>query len=336
MPAVPGSRVVADAAAAGARHDPPRGGAGGRRRGEGPAHADPLARGPGAARGAQRAARRARRGRRRAFVARGPAEGDRPAHAAPTPGRWRSRAGPTPGPRTRGTPRRPRRLPPAPPARARRAACARTAARAAGAQAGGEPAAEAGAAPEGPRRNGFLVYRRIGGAAFGEPLVGEPLDGAQPPSTPGPRWARPPATSSGRWPRPTRSSRARPRTRPASTVRDVAAPAAPAGVAVLPREGGLEVLWGPSADATSPATASIATAPGGPRERIAEVGTNRSAWLDETAAAGRRLRLHGGRLRPGRQRERARRAGGGEPPVSRRRRVDERSGPAISSPRASA
>jgi len=68
--------------------------------------------------------------------------------------------------------------------------------------------------------------------------------------------------------------------------RDVSAPAAPAGVAVLPREGGLEVLWGPSADADLAGYRVYRAAPGAPRERIAEVGTNRSAWLDETARRG--------------------------------------------------
>ena len=68
--------------------------------------------------------------------------------------------------------------------------------------------------------------------------------------------------------------------------RDVTAPATPAGVAVLPREGGLEVLWGPSADADLAGYRVYRAAAGAARERIAEAATNRSSWVDDTARRG--------------------------------------------------
>ena len=156
---------------------------------------------------------------------------------------------------------------------------------AAGARAGSEPVAEAGATPVAPRRNGFLVYRRIGGAAFGEPLVGEPLDG---------RSLLDPGVPLGATAcyvvRAVASTEPLVESAPSNEacvdMRDITAPAAPAGVAVLPREGGLEVIWAPSADADLAGYRVYRTAPGTPREKIAEVGTNRSSWLDETARRG--------------------------------------------------
>ncbi len=129
------------------------------------------------------------------------------------------------------------------------------------------------------------MYRRIGSAAFGEPLVGEPLE-ERSLLDPG----APQGATACYVVRAVASTEPLVESAPSNEacvdVRDVAAPAAPAGVAVLPREGGLEVLWGPSADADLAGYRVYRTAPGAPRERMAEVGTNRSAWLDETARRG--------------------------------------------------
>ena len=151
--------------------------------------------------------------------------------------------------------------------------------------AGGEPVAQAGAVPEGPRRNGFFVYRRIGGAAFGEPLVGEPLaerslvDPGVPLGTTACYVVRAVASTEP-------LVESAPSNEACVDMRDVTVPAAPSGVAVLPREGGLEVLWGPSTDADLAGYRVYRAAAGGPREKLAEVGTNRSAWLDQTARRG--------------------------------------------------
>jgi hypothetical protein len=156
---------------------------------------------------------------------------------------------------------------------------------AAGARAGSEPVAEGEATPEGPRRNGFLVYRRLGGTAFGEPLVGEPLE-QRSLLDPG----APQGATACYVVRAVASTEPLVESAPSNEacveVRDIAPPAAPAGLAVLPREGGLEVLWGPSADADVAGYRVYRTTPPAPRERVAEVGTNRSAWLDETARRG--------------------------------------------------
>ncbi len=155
----------------------------------------------------------------------------------------------------------------------------------AGARAGGEAVAGAEATTEGPRRSGFLVYRRIGSSAFGEPLVGEPLE-QRSLLDPG----APQGATACYVVRAVASTEPLVESAPSNEacveVRDVAAPAAPAGVAVLPREGGLEILWGPSVDTDVAGYRVYRVAPGASRERVAEVGTNRSAWLDETARRG--------------------------------------------------
>lgn len=204
---------------------------------------------------------------------------------APTPGPLMSPGGAlAPGPRPTAP------LPPAGPAAAAPTSAppvqpAPAPPPAVGAIAGGEPVAQAVAVPEGPRRSGFFVYRRIGGAAFGEPLVGEPL---------AERSLVDPGVSLGTTAcyvvRAVASTEPLVESAPSNEacvdMRDVTAPAAPSGVAVLPREGGLEVLWGPSADADLAGYRVYRAAAGGPREKVAEVGTNRSAWLDETARRG--------------------------------------------------
>jgi len=203
---------------------------------------------------------------------------------------------PTPGPlMVPGGPRPPAPRPTAPPSPAGPPAPAPASAPgvqpapaqppAVGASAGAEPVAQAGATPQGPRPNGFLVYRRIGGAAFGEPLVGEPLverslvDPGVPLGATACYVVRAAASTEP-------LVESAPSNEACVDMRDVTAPGAPAGVAVLPREAGLEVLWGPSADAGLAGYRVYRAAPGGPREKIAEVGTNRSAWLDETARRG--------------------------------------------------
>jgi hypothetical protein len=154
---------------------------------------------------------------------------------------------------------------------------------AAGAPRGGEPIAAV--APEGPRRHGFLVYRRIGSAAFGESLIGEPLEGRSlvDPGAPLGATACYVVRAVGSTDPLVESA---PSNEACVDNRDVSAPVAPGGMAVLPREGGLEVLWGPSGDADIAGYRVYRAAPGAPRERIGEVGPNRSAWLDETAQRG--------------------------------------------------
>jgi len=148
-----------------------------------------------------------------------------------------------------------------------------------------KPAGEAETAPEGPRTSGFLVYRRLGGAAYDAPLVEEPLERRGLSDTLVPRGATAcyvvRAASSTE---PLIESA--PSNEACVEVRDVSAPARPTGLAVLPREGGLEVLWSPSAEADLAGYRVYREAPGGPPEKVADVGSGRAAWLDETAERG--------------------------------------------------
>ena len=279
----------------------PRGRAGHRGPREGPANADHVARRPGAARA--RPASSAPRSPRTASRSRGTGSGrrrwPRPRRAAP--GARGSRAGRSlRAPDPRHPPGRPAAaVPPGPvpPAPA------------------SPPAAGATAGSDARRRG--RARRRARGATASSCTA---ASGARPSasrssasrsrsaasSTPAPPWARPPATWSARWPRPTRSSRARRRTRPASTCATSSRPRRPREWPCCPARAASRSSGAPSADADLAGYRVYRTAAGGPRERLAEVGTNRSAWLDDDGAAGRRLRLHGGRLRPGRQRERRR------------------------------
>jgi hypothetical protein len=145
-------------------------------------------------------------------------------------------------------------------------------------------AATADETPATPRQAGFLVYRRIGAAGFGDPLGGEPLDR---------RTFDDPAAPTGATVcyvvRAVASLEPLIESAPSNEacieVRDLAAPAGPAGLAVLPRAGGLELLWSPSAAPDLAGYRVYRTRPGGQPERIAEVAAERSSWIDEGAAS---------------------------------------------------
>ena len=147
------------------------------------------------------------------------------------------------------------------------------------------PGAAAPAAAPGPRRSGFLVYRRVGDSAFDSPIVEEPLERRTAEDTGAPVgsavcYVVRAVTSTDPLVESAPSNEA------CVAVRDIAAPDPPAGLAVLPREGGLELLWSPSAAADIAGYRVYRTAPGGPRERLAEVGAERTSWLDTTAVRG--------------------------------------------------
>jgi len=150
---------------------------------------------------------------------------------------------------------------------------------------GSEPAGEAGAAPEEPRTSGFFVYRRLGGAAYDAPLVEEPLERRSLSDTLVPRGATAcyvvRAASSTE---PLIESA--PSNEACVEVRDIAPPAPLAGLAVLPREGGLEVLWSPSAEADLAGYRVYREAAGGTPEKVADVESSHAAWLDETVERG--------------------------------------------------
>jgi hypothetical protein len=152
-------------------------------------------------------------------------------------------------------------------------------------KAGPAPAVTGEAAAEGPRTSGFLVYRRLGGAAYDAPLVEEPLERRTLRDTLVPR-----GTTACYVVRAVASTQplveSAPSNEACTEVRDIAAPAAPSGLAVLPREGGLEILWSPSGEPDLAGYRVYRAGPDGAPARLAEVGTGRAAWLDRTAERG--------------------------------------------------
>jgi hypothetical protein len=156
---------------------------------------------------------------------------------------------------------------------------------AAGAKGESPPAGEAGAAAEVPRTSGFFVYRRLGTAAYDAPLAEEPLERRGLSDTLVPR-----GTTACYVVRAVASTAPLVESAPSNEacveVRDRAPPAPPAGLAGLPREGGREVLWSPSAEADLAGYRVYRAAADGAPEKIAEFGPGRAAWLDEAAARG--------------------------------------------------
>jgi hypothetical protein len=69
-------------------------------------------------------------------------------------------------------------------------------------------------------------------------------------------------------------------------VRDIVAPAAPTGLAVLPQERGLEVVWSPSPESDLAGYRVYRAVAGGAPARLAEVAAGTTTWLDTSAQAG--------------------------------------------------
>ncbi len=137
------------------------------------------------------------------------------------------------------------------------------------------------------RRNGFFVYRRIGDATYGGPLGAEPLELRNFKDATAPLGARvcyvvravgspDPLVESG------------PSNEACVVMRDITPPAAPAGIAVLPREGGLELIWSPSSEQDL-AGYRVSRAPaGGEAKEIAKLDPAITSYLDESAQRGTR------------------------------------------------
>jgi hypothetical protein len=135
------------------------------------------------------------------------------------------------------------------------------------------------------RTTGFFVYRRVGSAPYGVPLVEEPLDRRALTDSLVPVGAKAcyvvravasvqPLVESA------------PSNEACVDVRDVTPPAPPAGLAALPREGGLEILWSPSAEPDLAGYRVYRAGEGAEPQRVAEVPADRSSWLDESAQHG--------------------------------------------------
>jgi len=134
-------------------------------------------------------------------------------------------------------------------------------------------------------QGGFFVYRRVDEAAYDAPLGDAPLDRPSFEDT-----GVPPGATACYVVRAVASTdplvESAPSNEACVAVRDIAAPATPAGLAVLPRDAGLEVLWSPSPETDLAGYRVYRTAPGGQAERVAELPTNQASWLDGTAQRG--------------------------------------------------
>jgi hypothetical protein len=136
-----------------------------------------------------------------------------------------------------------------------------------------------------PRSHGFSVYRRLESGTYGAPLNDEPLEGRlftdvhAPLDTTVCYAIR--AVGSVE---PLIESAAS--NEVCLEVRDIAPPSPPSGLAVVPREGGLEVVWSPSPEPDVAGYRIYRAIGEGEAERVGEVPAETTVWLDPTAEAG--------------------------------------------------
>lgn len=137
------------------------------------------------------------------------------------------------------------------------------------------------------RRNGFFLYRRRDDAPYGAPLASEPLELRNHKDTTAPLQTRvcyvaravassDPLIESG------------PSNEACVVMRDITPPAAPAGIAVLPRAAGLELIWSPSGEQDLAGYRVLRSSPGGDPRKIADLEPGKTSYLDESAQRGAR------------------------------------------------
>jgi hypothetical protein len=135
------------------------------------------------------------------------------------------------------------------------------------------------------RHHGFRVYRRIEAGIYGLPLNREPQEKRRFADTAAPLGATScyviravgsvdPLIESA------------PSNEVCLDVRDVAPPSPPTGLAVVPRGGGLEVVWSPSSDPDLAGYRVYRAAAEGEASRVGEVPAGATAWLDTSTEAG--------------------------------------------------
>jgi hypothetical protein len=145
---------------------------------------------------------------------------------------------------------------------------------------GAEPAADASS---GPRIHGFRVYRRIPPGVYRLPLNPDPLEERSFTDRAAPLGAH--ACYAVR-----AVASLDPLIESASSnevcldIRDVVAPSAPTGLAVVPREGGLEIVWTPSPDSDLSGYRIYRAAGEGEGELVGEVAADVASYTDAVAA----------------------------------------------------
>jgi hypothetical protein len=136
-------------------------------------------------------------------------------------------------------------------------------------------------------RVGFLVYRRAEGGSFGAPLNAVPLAAAayaDASARPGETLCYEVRTAASTDP----VVESAPTPEACLAVRDVAAPAAPAGLAVILRDGAAELSWSPGLESDIAAYRVYRARGDGAPERVAELRPPETAWRDAELAAGTR------------------------------------------------
>lgn len=135
------------------------------------------------------------------------------------------------------------------------------------------------------RKAGFFVYRRVGTESYRLPLGPQPLadrrstDAAAPEGGKACYVVRAVASADP-------LVESAPSNEACVDVRDIEPPAAPGGLAVLPRDKGLEVLWTPSVEADLLGYRVYRESASEPRRKLADVEAGRSSWLDTSASRG--------------------------------------------------
>jgi hypothetical protein len=136
-----------------------------------------------------------------------------------------------------------------------------------------------------PRSHGFRVYRRVQSSTYGAPLNDEPLErrlftDEHPPLD----------TTACYTVRAVGSVEPLIESAPSNEVclevRDITPPPPPSGLAVIPREGGLEVVWSPSSERDVAGYRIYRATGEGEAESVGEVPADITVWLDPTPESG--------------------------------------------------
>ncbi len=148
-----------------------------------------------------------------------------------------------------------------------------------------EAAAAETVAEDLPRGRGFRVYRRLDGAPWGVPLNYEPqerrifTDAAAPVGRTACYVVRAVASVDPQ-------IESEPSNEACLEVKDILPPSPPSGLAVVPRDGGLEVVWSPSADAGLASYRIYRSAGGEEPEQVGEAPAGTATWLDPSGEGG--------------------------------------------------
>ena len=153
---------------------------------------------------------------------------------------------------------------------------------------GASPRPSPSPSPSPKLQGGFWVYRREPESAYRRPLTPAPVAGSpfrDATIAAGERWCYVVRTVASSDPVVESASSGE----ACVENKDVFPPAPPTGLAVLPREDGLEVSWSPSLESDLAAYRVYRTEGGGPRTRVGEVAAPETSFRDSAAPHGAAL-----------------------------------------------